>query len=212
MYHHRPKYKIDLNLKEDNEGYHTLSKVAQPLGRKNLLQHEKQLVSSTGSSSGGGGGGGGGSSAFNTAGSSSVTATDATAMTSSTQQQKALQAKLYSKAMSLATKPGQQIMMNAFMLCMSGKHLNIFSISITAGAIMTPLTGILSLNKTFAPMEEQNADVQIPKLIFLALNLIWLGVGLYKMSSMRLLPTTSADWTGSIVWKEMMETTSIPPT
>jgi hypothetical protein len=132
-------------------------------------------------------------------------------MAQSTQQQKILQAKLKAKAMSIATKPGQQILMNAFMLWMSGKNLNIFSISITSMAIMSPIQGILSLEKTFGPMSEQNADVQVPKLIFVALNLVWLGIGLYKMSSMRLLPTTSADWTGSIVWKDMMEISSIPP-
>ena len=197
VWFYRPKYKIDLNLKEENEGYHTLATAAGPIGRKNLLQQEKQLVSSSAASSAGTGG--------------AVAPVDATAMAASTQQQKALQAKLQSKAMAIATKPGQQIMMNAFMLWMSGKNLNIFSISITAQAIMNPLQGIFSVGKTFGPMEEQNANVQIPKLIFVALNLAWLGVGLYKMSSMRLLPTTSADWTGSIVWKDMMETTSIPP-
>ena len=36
-------------------------------------------------------------------------------------------------------------------------------------------------------------------------------MGMYKMGSMKLLPTTSADWTGSVVWKELMESTSIPP-
>lgn len=190
----KSKYTIDLNIKEGNEGYHTIAKAAGPLGRKNLLQQEKQLVSST-----------------STGGSSAVATTDTTAMASSSQQQKVMQAKMQSKAMGIATKPGQQIMMNAFMLWMSGKNLNMFSISITAGAIMTPLTGILAVQKTFGPMEEQNANVQIPKLIFIALNLAWLGIGLYKMSSMRLLPTTSADWVGSIVWKDMMETTSIPP-
>jgi ER membrane protein complex subunit 4 len=175
-----------LNLKEDNEGYNTLVKADGPVGKKNLLHEEKQLLNSANTD-------------------------QTTAMATNNQQQKALQAKLYAKAMSMATKPGQQIMMNAFMLWMSGKTLNIFSISVTSMAILSPLQGILSLEKTFGPMQEQNADVSVPKLIFVALNLAWLGIGLYKMSSMRLLPTTSADWTGSIVWKDMMETTSIPP-
>lgn len=202
-YRFRPKYKIDLNLKEENEGYHTLATSAGPIGRKNLLQQEKQLINSSPV----GAAAAGGSSSSGTV----APPVDATAMAASAQQQKNLQAKLQSKAMALATKPGQQIMMNAFMMWMSGKNLNIFSITTTAGAIMNPLQGILSVGKTFGPMEEQNANVQVPKLIFIVLNLVWLGVGLYKMSSMRLLPTTSADWTGSIVWKDMMETTSIPP-
>jgi len=191
----RPKYKIDLNLKEENEGYHTLATVPQPIGRKNLLHQEKQLL--TAGPIGGG--------------DVSAAGGPVAAPVTSTQQQQVLQAKLKSRAMSLATKPGQQILMNAFMLWMSGKSLNIFSIGIITMAILTPLQGIFTLEKTFGPLEDQNADVQMPKLIFVALNLVWLGVGLYKMSSVRLLPTTSADWTGYIVWKDMMETTSIPP-
>jgi ER membrane protein complex subunit 4 len=188
----RPDYKIDLNLKEENEGYHLLVTAPGPLGRKSLVHQEKQLLSSGTPTDG--------------------SPDSAAALATSSQQQKALQAKLKSKAMSIATQPGQQILMNAFMLWMSGKTLNIFSISVTSQAILGPLNSLLSLDKTFGPMQDQNADVQLPKLIFVALNLVWLGIGLYKMSSMRLLPTTSADWTGSIAWKDMLETTSIPPT
>lgn len=103
----------------------------------------------------------------------------------------------------------QQIAMNAFMMYMSGSQLNIFSISTTTSAIMTPVSNILSLNKQFAHLSEVNLTT--PKLAFLALNLVWLAIGLYKMSSMRLLPTTSADWTHRIAWKDMQELTSIPP-
>eukprot|EP00977_Amphora_coffeiformis_P010409 scaffold2433_cov159-Amphora_coffeaeformis.AAC.6 len=101
--------------------------------------------------------------------------------------------------------------MNAFMLYMSGSQLNIFSINTTTSAIMTPLTSIAAINKTFAHLADPNSNLTTPKLLFLVVNLLWLGMGLYKMSSMRLLPTTSADWTHRIVWKDMMETTSIPP-
>lgn len=127
------------------------------------------------------------------------------------QQQLALQAKKKTKALAIATKPGQQIAMNAFMMYMSGKNLNIFSISITSMAVLSPLTSMLTMGKTFGPLEQGGTDLQLAKLIFVGLNLVWLCIGLYKMSSMRLLPTTSADWTGSVVWKEMMETSSIPP-
>eukprot|EP00543_Licmophora_paradoxa_P019276 CAMPEP_0202462648 /NCGR_PEP_ID=MMETSP1360-20130828/54840_1 /ASSEMBLY_ACC=CAM_ASM_000848 /TAXON_ID=515479 /ORGANISM="Licmophora paradoxa, Strain CCMP2313" /LENGTH=182 /DNA_ID=CAMNT_0049085203 /DNA_START=47 /DNA_END=595 /DNA_ORIENTATION=+ len=125
------------------------------------------------------------------------------------QQQNALAARKRAKAMSMATKPGQQILMNAFMMYMSGKNLNIFSISITSMAILSPIGSIVSIGRSFAQWE--GVDLTMPKLVFIGLNLIWFAVGMYKMSSMSLLPTTSADWTGSIVWKEMMETSSIPP-
>lgn len=65
----------------------------------------------------------------------------------------------------------------------------------------------------FSKFEDPSGKVelQMPKLVFVLLNFVMLGVGLYKMSKMRLLPTTSADWSGRIVWKELLESTSIPP-
>lgn len=113
--------------------------------------------------------------------------------------------------MSIATNPGKQILMNAFMMYMSGSQLNIFSISITSGAILTPLSNLFGgMEQQFAALQG-DVDLTTPKLIFVVLNLVWLGVGLYKMSSMRLLPTTSADYAYKILWKDMMERTSIPP-
>jgi hypothetical protein len=75
-------------------------------------------------------------------------------------------------------------------------------------AIITPLTSIFSVERTFANLD---VDTQTAKAVYIGMNLVWLVIGLYKMSSMRLLPTTSADFADSIVWKDMMETTSIPP-
>ena len=129
--------------------------------------------------------------------------------TLSVAEQNALAAKKKNRAMSIAVKPGQQILMNAFMMYMSGSQLNIFSISVTSSAILSPLAGIFGMQQQFGAL--QDVDLTMPKLLFVALNLVWLAVGLYKMSSMRLLPTTSADFTHKLEWKEMLETTSIPP-
>ena len=126
----------------------------------------------------------------------------------STQVSAQLKAKRQAKAMALATGPGKQIAMNAFMMYMSGKNLNIFSISTTSTAILTPIKGLLSVEKTFKNLELDN---NLPKLIFVLCNLVWLAIGLYKMSSMRLLPTTSADFAGRIEFKDMLELSSIPP-
>ena len=100
--------------------------------------------------------------------------------------------------------------MNALMLYMSGSQLNIFSINTVSMAVFTPLASIFTLEQTFGHLS-QKVDLQMPKLLFVGLNLAWLCLGLYKMSSMRLLPTTSADWTSKIPWKDVMESTSIPP-
>lgn len=133
------------------------------------------------------------------------------------QQEQALTAKRQKMAMSIALQPGQQIAMQAFMMYMSGNQLNMFSINVTTAAIISPLTAIFSMDRTFRKVQHDNTTddgtdmLQIPKLIYLALNLVFLCVGLYKMSSMRLLPTTSADWISKIEWKQMVESTSIPP-
>lgn len=120
----------------------------------------------------------------------------------------ALVARRKQKAMAIATQPLQQAGMNALMMYMSGSTLNMFSISTTGSAILTPVASIFGVERTFANLD---VDTQMAKLIYVAINLAWLGFGLYKMSSMGLLPTTSADFVDSIVWKDMMETSSIPP-
>ena len=103
--------------------------------------------------------------------------------------------------------------MNAFMLWMSGKNLNIFSISITTMAILNPVKSVLNVSNAFRSCEDPDGKVDLTssKSLFVLMNLIWLGVGLYKMANMKLLPLTSADWEGYVVWKHVMETSSIPP-
>lgn len=118
-----------------------------------------------------------------------------------------------SMAMSLATGPGKSILMNAFMMYMSGSQLNMWSITVVSGAIANPIKSLLSVNSAFSRFEDPSGkvDLNMPKLVYCVLNMIWLGVGLYKMSKMRLLPTMSSDFAGTIVWKQMEEITSIPP-
>jgi len=180
-------WSTDLNLREGDIGYSLLQQCPYPLGMKKVQALEKQFESET--SHGGNG-----------------TARDKNSSN-------ALVAKKRAKALSIATSPGKQILMNGFMMWMSGKNLNIFSISITSMALMSPIKSIFGINYAFKAFEDPDGkvDLQMPKLIFLALNLAWLLVGLYKMSTMRLLPTTSADWSGTVVWKELMEISSIPP-
>jgi hypothetical protein len=130
--------------------------------------------------------------------------------TLSQSQKNAIAVKQRQHAMQIATRPGQQILMNAFMMYMSGNQLNVFSINITGSAILSPLGAIFSLDQAFAHIPAK-VDLQMAKLVFLALNLAWLGLGLYKMSSMRLLPTTSADWAFKVPFKEYLEQSSVPP-
>jgi ER membrane protein complex subunit 4 len=196
----RPSISIDLIVRDGQEGYDTLSKCAAPCGYSLLKENLLSKSSTHGGTTKGG-----------------IQPTTTQSSLTAKQQELVLATKRQKMAMSIALQPGQQIAMQAFMLYMSGNQLNMFSINVTSMAIITPLTAIFSIDQTFRKVQhdttndEANDVLQIPKLIYLALNLAFLGLGLYKMSSMRLLPTTSADWISKIEWKEMVEITSIPP-
>jgi ER membrane protein complex subunit 4 len=179
----RPRFQFDLNVREGHEGYGILAKCSLPPGYKNYLQKEHAITSLGGPTARG--------------------------PTLTVAQQTALAARKSRAAMSIAMQPGQQIAMQAFMLWMSGSQLNMFSISVTTMAILTPITAIFSLDRTFGHL--QDVDLNMAKLLYVVLNLAFLGLGLWKMSTMRLLPTTAADWKSKIEWKEMMEVTSPPP-
>ncbi|VEU34517.1 unnamed protein product [Pseudo-nitzschia multistriata] len=166
--------KVDLNLKENHEGYIALSKCPPIVGQSQLQKAAHLSLNPSSAPS------------KNTA---------------------ALVAKRKQKAMAIAMKPGSQVAMNAFMMYMSGSNLNIFTINTVSSAILTPITSLFMIERTFGPLD---VDAQMAKSIYVAINLAWLGIGLYKMSAMRLLPTTSADFADAIVWKDMMETSSIP--
>ena len=181
---------MDLKLTSSDEGYDSLRKIAPPLGYKTLSTLESANTSSISNSN-------------NTP----------AAIQKEKKRQQVICNRKQSMAMGLATSPGKQMFMNAFMMYMSGKQLNMWSINVTTASIFTPLTGLLRLPTAFSKFEDVSGkvDLTMPKVLYIILNLVWLGVGLYKMSQMRLLPTTSADWSGRIVWKENMEISSIPP-
>lgn len=181
------KWSLDLNLKEHDVGYKSIE--ICPLGMKKVAALEKQCQSQ-------------------------ATKQFSTELTPKEKQRAAaIIQKKGQMAMGLATSPGRSIMMSAFMMYMSGSNLNIWSINTISMAIITPLTALFGISKQFARFEDADGkvDLQMPKIIFVVLNLVWLFVGLYKMSNMRLLPTYSSDYSGRIVWKEMMEVSSIPP-
>ena len=186
----RKKWSVDLKLTSTDEGHDALQKIVPPLGYKTL----KNLESTNHQTS-------------------SSHVTSPAAIQKEKKRQEVICKRKKSMAMGLATSPGRQMFMNAFMMYMSGKQLNMWSINVTTASIFTPLTGLLRLPTVFSKFEDVSGkvDLTMPKVIYIILNLFWLGVGLYKMSQMRLLPTTSADWSGRVVWKENMEISSIPP-
>ena len=110
------------------------------------------------------------------------------------------------QAMALALSPGKSILTTAFMLYMSGTSIQIFSIMSTGMALLNPLKAVASTEATFRKFE--GADLNLPKLVFIALNLAQVAVALYNCSRMGLLPVTSADWLSYIPDRSFSEVVS----
>lgn len=108
-------------------------------------------------------------------------------------------------AMTLAMSPGKSIFMTAFMLWMSGRQLNIFTISTTSMALLNPVKSLLSTNQAFAKFQHDDVDLTQQKAVWVAANLAALAVGLYKMSTMGLLPMTAADWIHTVDLGQVQE-------
>jgi hypothetical protein len=105
--------------------------------------------------------------------------------------------------------------MNAFMLWMSGNSVQIFSILITSMLLYNPIKSVLQVNELFDRFEDNEGEERkvdfsadtgisgllgmsnpflLPKIAFVAVQLLSLGLGVWKMGSMGLLPTSASDW------------------
>jgi len=98
------------------------------------------------------------------------------------------------KVWEIAASPMKNIGMMAFMMWMSGNSVQIFSIGITITALMQPVKSIMSSTQVFARFADKDVDTFLPRLLFIAVQLGGLGMGLYKLSNMGLLPTHGSDW------------------
>ncbi|KAI5303354.1 hypothetical protein KEM56_007639 [Ascosphaera pollenicola] len=100
------------------------------------------------------------------------------------------------KAWEIALAPTKQIPMNAIMMYMSGNSLQIFSIMMVWMLFKGPITGIWNTNSAFAKFESEGLKAQLwgVKIIYILMNLALLGMGIWKVNKMGLLPTTRSDW------------------
>lgn len=100
------------------------------------------------------------------------------------------------KAWEIAIAPAKQLPMNAIGMYMTGSTLQIFSIFMVFTLFKTPLTAIATLGRTFAPYTTPGTATRLlpAKLVFVVMNLLMLGLGLWKVNQMGLLPTTRSDW------------------
>ncbi|MCJ1445736.1 MAG: hypothetical protein MMC23_006241 [Stictis urceolatum] len=100
------------------------------------------------------------------------------------------------KAWEVALAPAKSIPMNAVMMYMSGNTLQIFSIMMVFMLFKTPIQALLQTNQAFARFETPGTagKLFLVKATYVLMNLLALALGVWKVNSMGLLPTTRSDW------------------
>ncbi|WMV40300.1 hypothetical protein MTR67_033685 [Solanum verrucosum] len=102
------------------------------------------------------------------------------------------------KAWEVAQAPFKNLMMMGFMMWMAGSTVHLFSIGITVSALWQPVSALQGVGKVFEPYKDSKVDLLGPKLVFIALNLVGLGLGVWKLNTLGLLPTHASDWVSSL--------------
>ena len=98
------------------------------------------------------------------------------------------------KAYQFAMSQVQAIGMTGFMMYMAGSGVQIFSMMVVGNGLFQPIKAIMASGKTFERFADASTDVTGPRLVFCAIQLAGLAMGLYKLNSMGLLPTHASDW------------------
>ncbi|KAK3358560.1 hypothetical protein B0T24DRAFT_540105 [Lasiosphaeria ovina] len=114
------------------------------------------------------------------------------------------------KAWEVALGPIKGLPMTAIMMYMSGNSLQIFSIMMVFMAFKNPIMGILGTNQAFERFETDSNRAKIlqVKLAYIAMQLVALAMGIWKVNSMGLLPTTRSDWLAWEAQRESLEHTA----
>ncbi|KAL6134152.1 hypothetical protein ACLB2K_059491 [Fragaria x ananassa] len=102
------------------------------------------------------------------------------------------------KAWEVAQAPFKNLLMMGFMMWMAGSTVHLFSIGITFSALWQPISALQGVGKVFEPYKDRKVDLLAPKLLFIALNLGGLALGVWKLNTLGLLPTHASDWVSSL--------------
>ncbi|XP_072982165.1 uncharacterized protein [Typha latifolia] len=109
------------------------------------------------------------------------------------------------KAWEVAQAPFKNLLMMGFMMWMAGSTVHLFSIGITFSALWQPISALQGVGKVFDPYKDSKVDTLAPKLLFIALNLAALTLGVWKLNTLGLLPTHASDWVSSLAPAQEVE-------
>ncbi|CZT00012.1 related to ER membrane DUF1077 domain protein [Rhynchosporium graminicola] len=112
------------------------------------------------------------------------------------------------KAWEVALAPVKQLPMTAIMMYMSGNTLQIFTIMTVIMAFKNPFMGLLATNQAFERFESPGTKAQLlmVKAVYVAMQILALALGVWKVNGMGLLPTTRSDWLAWETRRVPMET------
>lgn len=104
------------------------------------------------------------------------------------------------KAWEIALAPVKGLPMTGIMMYMSGNSLQIFSIMMVFMAFKNPLMGLVNTNQAFERFQTANNSGQMlqVKFVYVAMQIVALGVGIWKVNAMGLLPYVMT-WLTSLV-------------
>lgn len=108
------------------------------------------------------------------------------------------------KAWEVALAPVKQLPMTAIMMYMSGNSLQIFSIMMVLMAFKNPVVGLMATNQAFERFESEGTKGKLAmvKAVYVAMQILALALGVWKVNGMGLLPTTRSDW---LAWETARE-------
>ena len=100
------------------------------------------------------------------------------------------------KSWEIALAPGKQVPMQFIMSYMTGNSLQIFTLMTVFMLFKGPLQAIAGTNTTFNKFETESnrAQMTIVKIVYILMQSMLLGLGVWKIGKMGLLPTTQSDW------------------
>lgn len=86
--------------------------------------------------------------------------------------------------------------MNAIMMYMSGNSLQIFSIMMVFMLFKNPVQALMQTNQVFSRFESEGtkSKLLLVKATYVLMNLVALGLGIWKVNGMGLLPSVSLDY------------------
>eukprot|EP00483_Globobulimina_turgida_P007457 UN07471 len=98
---------------------------------------------------------------------------------------------LMKQAWAKAKSPGKQILMSGLMMWLSGSTMSIFTLMMMTMVMINPITALFGVQSAFARYEskENSKALWLPKLAYIFLNLLCVGIGVWELNVLGLLPT-----------------------